>query len=142
MKLWDKGIQSDKRMEEFTVGKDRELDLLLAPYDILGSLAHAAMLEKIGLLNSSEGEELKKSLHELYRQSITGELIIEQGVEDIHSQVEKMLTEGLGDTGKKIHTARSRNDQVLLDIHLYTRDKIADLAHLAVKLSEETATSE
>jgi len=135
MKLWDKGIPADKRMEEFTVGKDRELDLLLAPYDILGSLAHAAMLEKSGLLSLSEGEELKMSLQELYRQSFTGELIIEKGVEDIHSQVEKMLTEKLGDTGKKIHTARSR--QVLLDIHLFTRDKIADLAHLAVKLSEE-----
>jgi len=75
MKLWDKGIPADKRMEEFTVGKDRELDLLLAPYDILGSLAHAAMLEKSGLLSLSEGEELKMSLQELYRQSITGELI-------------------------------------------------------------------
>ncbi len=137
MKLWDKGKPADKRMEEFTVGKDRELDLLLAPYDILGSLAHAAMLEKIGLLSPLEGEELKISLQELYRQSIAGELIIEQGVEDIHSQVEKMLTARLGDTGKKIHTARSRNDQVLLDIHLFTRDKIADIAHLAVKLSEE-----
>ena len=100
MKLWDKGIPVDQRMEEFTVGKDRELDLLLAPYDILGSLAHAAMLKKVGLLSFSELGELKKILQVLYRQSITGELIIEQGVEDIHSQVEKMLTARLGDTGK------------------------------------------
>ena len=136
MKLWDKGIPADQRTEEFTVGKDRELDLLLAPFDILGSLAHAAMLEKIGLLRSSEGKELKVTLQELYRLSMTGELIIEKGVEDIHSQVEKTLTQKLGDTGKKIHTARSRNDQVLLDIHLFTRDKIANLAHLTLKLSE------
>src|SRR5512145_456789 len=124
MKLWDKNIQTDRLIELFTVGKDRELDLLLARYDILGSLAHIIMLESIGLISKDELQVLTKELLTIYRDAEQGSFTIEDGVEDVHSQVELLLTRRIGDTGKKIHAARSRNDQVLLDIKLFIRDEI------------------
>ena len=128
MKLWEKGIPVDAAIEAFTVGKDRELDVMLAPVDILGSMAHVVMLESIGLVSSGELHVLFQALRELYDQATGEGLSIEKGVEDIHSQVELMLTRRLGDTGKKIHSGRSRNDQVLLDLKLFTRDRIGELA--------------
>ena len=123
-KLWDKNSTTNPEIERFTVGKDRELDLLLARYDILGSIAHSAMLQTIGMLTKEETEELHKELREIYSLAERGEFIIEEGVEDVHSQVELMLTRKLGDTGKKIHSGRSRNDQVLLDLKLFTRHEL------------------
>jgi len=130
-KLWEKGVSVNKEIEEFTVGSDRELDLSLARYDILGTLAHAAMLRSIGILSGSEHEELKATLLKMYSEATEGKFSIEPGVEDIHSQVEKNLTEILGDTGKKVHTGRSRNDQVAVDLHLYIRDEIRKTVGLA-----------
>lgn len=124
MKLWDKGISVNKLIEDFTVGKDRELDLYLAKFDVLGSMAHAKMLEKIGLLEKAELDQLLAELKAIYRIAEKGEFIIEEGVEDVHSQIEALLTQKLGDTGKKIHSGRSRNDQVLLDLKLFTREEI------------------
>jgi argininosuccinate lyase len=135
MKLWEKGIETDRLIEQFTVGKDRELDLLLAGYDVLGSLAHVAMLRSIGLLNVEEENLLRKELLGIYQSVREGDFMISDGVEDVHSQVELLLTLKLGDTGKKIHTARSRNDQVLLDIKLFTRDEIQQIVMLAESLS-------
>ncbi|MDR3339395.1 MAG: argininosuccinate lyase [Candidatus Symbiothrix sp.] len=126
-KLWQKNSRIDKSVERFTVGKDREMDLYLAKADVLGSMAHITMLESIGLLTSSELRELLTELRTIYRLAESGRFVIEEGVEDVHSQVEWMLTQKLGDTGKKIHSGRSRNDQVLLDIKLFTRDAIQDL---------------
>ena len=123
-KLWEKGVPVNREIEEFTIGSDRELDLLLARYDILGTLAHAAMLGSIGILSDREEKALRKELLDLHRKLAEGKFSIEPGVEDIHSQVEKSLTEKLGDTGKKVHTGRSRNDQVAVDLHLYIRDEI------------------
>ena len=123
-KLWEKGISVDKEIEEFTVGSDRELDRSLARHDIMGTLAHAAMLRSIGILSDREHGELKGALLNMYRKAEEGQFSIEPGVEDIHSQVEKTLTEKLGDTGKKVHTGRSRHDQVAVDLHLYIRDEI------------------
>jgi argininosuccinate lyase len=144
MKLWHKGVNVNKRIEDFTVGRDRELDLLLAPFDVLGSLAHIAMLEKIGLLSVQELKELNKGLKVIYKKIETGNFSINEGIEDVHSQVEFMLTQSLGDTGKKIHSARSRNDQVLLDIKLFTRhklflisDSIAQLFETLISMSEK-----
>src|SRR5699024_2667474 len=116
-KLWDKGFSLDKKIEEFTVGKDREMDLELTRYDILGAVAHAEMLAHIGLLTTDEFERLRTELQILYQKA--DELVIEEGVEDIHSQIELLLTQNLGDIGKKIHTGRSRNDQILLDLKLF-----------------------
>ncbi len=124
MKLWDKGTSVNELIENFTVGKDRELDLYLAKYDVLGSLAHAQMLESIGLLSSAELQALLLELIAIYQGIESGDFTIEPGVEDVHSQVELMLTRKLGDTGKKIHSGRSRNDQVLLDLKLFTRAEI------------------
>ena len=124
MKLWDKGIQPDPAIIEFTSGKDRETDICLAEWDIVGSMAHAIMLSEAGLITTEEKNDLLKGLHGLFLKAIKGELKIDKGVEDIHSQVEEELSSLLGPTGKKIHTGRSRNDQVLLDIRLYTRAKI------------------
>jgi argininosuccinate lyase len=129
MKLWQKNTESLKEVEAFTVGKDRELDLFLARYDILGSLAHIKMLEKVGLLSSEELHELEKALKEIYTDIIEGNFSLEEGVEDIHSQVEFILTRKLGDAGKKIHSARSRNDQVILDLKLFLRNEIEELVH-------------
>ncbi|HKJ77927.1 MAG TPA: lyase family protein [Prolixibacteraceae bacterium] len=127
MKLWEKGIPVNDAIEKFTVGKDRELDLYLAPYDILGSIAHVKMLESIGLIEEAELPILLKELQNLYKKAEKGDFKIEEGVEDVHSQVEFLLTEKLGNLGKKIHSGRSRNDQVLLDLKLFTRDAIKEI---------------
>ena len=117
----------NSEIERFTVGRDRELDLLLARYDILGSLAHSAMLQSIGMLTADEKENLHRELRDIYSTVEAGEFIIEEGIEDVHSQVELMLTERLGDTGKKIHSGRSRNDQVLVDLKLFTRHELQEI---------------
>ena len=124
MKLWDKGFDTDKFIEEFTVGRDRELDIFLAPWDVLGSLAHIRMLTSIDLLTKEEYEVLSAELRNIYSEIERGEFVIEDGVEDVHSQVELLLTRRLGDMGKKIHSGRSRNDQVLVDLKLYTRNEL------------------
>ena len=136
-KLWTKNVQMTSEIEKFTVGKDREMDMYLAKYDVLGSMAHITMLESIGLLTA---DELKILLHELghiYESAENGQFVIEEGVEDVHSQVELMLTRKLGDVGKKIHSGRSRNDQVLVDLKLFIRDKLKEIASLVVSLFEE-----
>ncbi|MBP6285638.1 MAG: argininosuccinate lyase [Ferruginibacter sp.] len=127
MKLWQKEKASLKEVEQFTVGNDRELDIYLAPFDVLGSLAHIKMLESVGLLSEDELQSLEKALKEIYAQITSGRFKLDEGVEDIHSQVELMLTQKLGDVGKKIHSARSRNDQVLVDLKLYMRGEIEKL---------------
>lgn len=127
-KLWEKNISVDGSVEAYTVGLDREMDLYLAPYDILGSLAHTKMLESIGLLTSEELNTLSAELKNIYQKAVAGEFIIEDGVEDVHSQVELMLTRKLGDVGKKIHSGRSRNDQVLVDLKLFMRSEIERVA--------------
>lgn len=129
MKLWQKNTESLKEVETFTVGKDRDLDLFLAPYDVLGSLAHIKMLNKVGLLTSEELAELENALRDIYADIIAEKFQLEEGVEDIHSQVEFILTKKLGDSGKKIHSARSRNDQVILDLKLFLRNEIEELVH-------------
>ena len=123
-KLWDKGFSVDEKIEKFTVGKDRELDLFLAPYDIEGTMAHIVMLESVGLLKKEELGLLLRELKSLHELAEKGEFIIEDGVEDVHSQVEFMLTKNLGEIGKKVHTGRSRNDQVLVDMKLFARAEI------------------
>lgn len=135
-KLWEKNVQVDKEVETFTVGKDREMDLYLAKYDVLGSMAHITMLESIGLLTKEELTALLAELKNIYAVADSGEFVIEEGVEDVHSQVELMLTRRLGDVGKKIHSGRSRNDQVLLDLKLYTRAQIQELVELTNGLFE------
>jgi argininosuccinate lyase len=133
MKLWQKNTGSNKAVEEFTVGNDREFDLLLAPFDVLGNIAHARMLASIGLLTTGEADALSASLRKIYAITLNSEFTIDDDVEDIHSQVELLLTKELGDTGKKIHAARSRNDQVLVDIKLYLRHEITQLVkHLEI----------
>ncbi len=134
MKLWSKGFEPDKMIEEFTVGNDRELDLRLARYDVQGSMAHIRMLESIGLLSADELKILLKALGEIAEIIERGEFTIEPGVEDVHSQVEFMLTERLGDVGKKIHSGRSRNDQVLVDLKLFMRDELCDVADATERL--------
>ena len=121
MKLWDKGYALDAAIEKFTIGKDRELDLLLAPYDILGTMAHVKMLTSVGLLSEADRDLVLPELKKLYTKACDGSFVIEEGIEDVHSQVELALTRVLGDVGKKVHTGRSRNDQVLLDVKLFTR---------------------
>lgn len=128
MKLWEKGVTPEHSVIEFTSGKDRYTDLLLAKWDVAGSMAHAIMLEKCGLLSSAEKNDLLKGLYSVYKKEKRGDLVIEEGIEDIHSQIEKELTESLGPSGKKIHTGRSRNDQVMVDIRLFTRNAIDNLA--------------
>jgi len=127
MKLWQKDIQSLQSVEKFTVGNDRELDIYLAPFDVLGSLAHVKMLESIGLLSKDELDKLELELKNIYHLIQKGNFKLDDGVEDIHSQVEWMLTQKLGDVGKKIHSARSRNDQVLVDLKLFLRSEIEKL---------------
>ncbi|MFA5974155.1 MAG: argininosuccinate lyase [Lentimicrobiaceae bacterium] len=129
MKLWDKGIPVNEVIEAFTVGRDREMDLYLAESDVLGTIAHITMLESIGLLQKEELSELKKALVEIYNEIKTGSFTIEPGVEDVHSQVELQLTQMLGDIGKKVHSGRSRNDQALVDIRLFTRDSLLEIAN-------------
>jgi len=128
MKLWNKGFEPDKAIEKYTVGNDQLLDLRLAQYDIEGSMAHIKMLETIGLLEKSELKQLLMALSELLEEAKKGNFVIEEGVEDVHSQVELMLTRKLGDVGKKIHSGRSRNDQVLVDLKLFMRDELRDIA--------------
>lgn len=127
MKLWQKNTVSLKAVENFTVGKDRMFDVLLAPYDVLGNIAHAKMLEQIGLLTEEEAAKLTQSLKNIYPKTLEAGFTIEENIEDIHSQIEWMLTQQLGDTGKKIHAARSRNDQVLVDIKLYLRAELESI---------------
>jgi argininosuccinate lyase len=129
-KLWEKDTQIDKDIERFTVGKDREMDIYLAKYDVLGSMAHIIMLESVGLLEKKELRPLLEELNKIYRQADKGHFVIEEGVEDVHSQVEVLLTRTLGDAGKKIHSGRSRNDQILLDLKLFTRARIQELVSL------------
>ena len=136
-KLWQKNVELNKEIEKFTVGKDGELDVFLAPYDVLGSMAHITMLESINLLTSSELEVLLKELKNIYRLAESGKFVIEDGVEDVHSQVELMLTRKLGDAGKKIHSGRSRNDQVLVDLKLFSRAGIHSIAQESKKLFDE-----
>lgn len=127
-KLWDKGFEPDTMIEEYTVGQDRELDLRLARYDVEGSLAHIAMLEKIGLLTADELRRLTDGLHGIAAEIEAGRFEIEPDTEDVHSEVELLLTRRLGDVGKKIHSGRSRNDQVLVDLKLFLRDELRGIA--------------
>ena len=133
-KLWDKGYDDDSLIDRFTVGRDRELDLFLAPYDIMGTAAHIRMLAKVGLIPGEDLEKLLPELQSLYVDAKEGRFVIEPDVEDVHSQVELMLTRKLGDVGKKVHTGRSRNDQVLVDLKLYARARIAVTAGKARQL--------
>jgi argininosuccinate lyase len=136
MKLWDKEISTEQRILEFTTGKDPVYDLELAPYDLLGSMAHTIMLAETGLLDKAEAEKLLPALDQLYGEALEGRLSLEAGVEDIHTQVEMVLTRKLGDIGKKIHTGRSRNDQVMVDVKLFLRDEIRELVELTHALAE------
>lgn len=137
MKLWEKNFEINKEIERFTVGRDRELDLYLAKYDVLGSMAHITMLESIGLLTADELKTLLAELKNIYRVCEQGDFVIEEGIEDVHSQVELMLTRKLGDMGKKIHSGRSRNDQVLVDLKLFTRHQLKDIAESVKILFDE-----
>lgn len=136
-KLWEKNVEVNKEIDRFTVGKDRELDLLLAKYDVMGSMAHIIMLQSIGLLEKDELDILLKELRKIYKVADEGRFVIEDDVEDVHSQVELMLTRTLGDVGKKIHSGRSRNDQVLVDLKLFTRDRLMLLVDKVVRLFRE-----
>ena len=133
-KLWEKNVKVDQQVDTFTVGKDREMDLYLAKYDVLGSMAHITMLESIGLLDKEELPILLAELKNIYKIAEDGLFVIEEGVEDVHSQVELMLTRKLGDMGKKIHSGRSRNDQVLVDLKLFTRAQIEEVVQLVSEL--------
>jgi len=139
-KLWTKNVAMTEEIEKFTVGRDREMDLYLAKYDVLGSMAHITMLESIDLLTADELKVLLKALKAIYEQAEKGEFVIEEGVEDVHSQVEMLLTRQLGDIGKKIHSGRSRNDQVLVDLKLFIRDQIKEIAGLVKNLFDELIT--
>ena len=136
-KLWEKNFEVNAEIERFTVGRDREMDLYLAKYDVLGSMAHITMLESIGLIGKDELPLLLKELKNIYDICERGEFLIEDGVEDVHSQVELMLTRQLGDMGKKIHSGRSRNDQVLVDLKLFTRHELMEVADLVKVLFDE-----
>jgi argininosuccinate lyase len=134
MKLWDKGTDINKIIEDFTIDQDREMDLYLAGFDVLGSIAHCKMLQSIGILTKNELKLIIKELQGIYKKVANGRFTIEEGIEDIHTQVEIMLTRKLGDTGKKIHSGRSRNDQVLLDIKLFIRHELQEIVSLASDL--------
>ena len=138
--MWTKNVSMTKEIEKFTVGRDREMDLYLAKYDVLGSMAHITMLQSIDLLTADELKVLLKELKTIYQQAEKGEFVIEEGVEDVHSQVEMLLTRKLGDIGKKIHSGRSRNDQVLVDLKLFIRDQIKEIAGLVKSLFDELIT--
>ena len=127
MKLWEKGTPVNEVIEAFTIGRDREMDIYLAESDVLGTIAHIIMLESIGLLSADELNTLRKELSKIYQTIQKGNFIIEAGIEDVHSQVEYLLTQNLGESGKKVHSGRSRNDQVLVDLRLFTRDNILDI---------------
>lgn len=134
MKLWQKDKGSLKEVERFTIGRDPEFDIILAPFDVLGSMAHAMMLKEIGLLTSDELQILLEGLREIYYEIEKGDFTIAEGVEDVHSQVEFLLTERYGEVGKKLHSGRSRNDQVLVDLKLYYRSAIRDLVEASQEL--------
>lgn len=136
-KLWDKDYSINEEIERFTVGRDRDIDMYLAKYDVLGSMAHITMLESVGFLEKDELAILLTELKNIYAECERGEFVIEDGVEDVHSQVELLLTRRLGDVGKKIHSGRSRNDQVLVDLKLFTRHEIMDIAGLVKSLFDE-----
>ena len=136
-KLWEKNYEVNKEIDRFTVGRDREMDLYLAKYDVLGSMAHITMLESIGLLEKNELTQLLTELKNIYAICERGEFVIEDGIEDVHSQVELMLTQKLGDMGKKIHSGRSRNDQVLIDLKLFTRHELMEIAEGVKVLFDE-----
>jgi argininosuccinate lyase len=140
MKIWQKNIEVNKDIESFTVGKDRELDLQMAAFDVLGSLAHVEMLESIGLLTAAELAEIQVALKQIYAEIEAGEFRIEDTVEDVHSQVEWLLTQRIGEAGKKIHSGRSRNDQVLVDLKLFFRDRIEDMVGNTVTLFQQLIT--
>ena len=137
MKLWEKNFEVNKEIERFTVGRDREMDLYLAKYDVLGSMAHITMLASIGLIGKDELPVLLKELKRIYELCERGEFVIEDDVEDVHSQVEMLLTRQLGDMGKKIHSGRSRNDQVLVDLKLFTRHQLMEIAEEVKTLFDE-----
>lgn len=136
MKLWDKGIKIDDMIEAFTIGRDTEMDTFLAEFDVVGSLAHIKMLESVGLLKKEELDALTTELRTIYREIKEGKFAIEEGSEDVHSQVELLLTRRLGDVGKKIHSGRSRNDQVLLDLKLFTRSELKKVTENCTRLFE------
>lgn len=136
-KLWEKSVHVTEEIDRFTVGHDRELDLYLAKYDVLGSMAHVTMLHSIGLIADEELPVILRELRAIYQVAESGDFVIEDGIEDVHSQVELMLTRKLGDMGKKIHSGRSRNDQVLVDLKLFTRDKIREVAEAVRDLFAE-----
>lgn len=136
-KLWEKSVEVNKDIDRFTVGKDRELDLFLAKYDVMGSMAHITMLESIGLISKDELAKLLDEMRNIYQLAERGEFQIEEDVEDVHSQVELMLTRKLGDIGKKIHSGRSRNDQVLVDLKLFTRDRLMGIVEKVKTLFDE-----
>ncbi|MBC6995452.1 argininosuccinate lyase [Neolewinella lacunae] len=135
-KLWEKDYDLDQRIADFTIGRDREMDLELAPFDILGSLAHVRMLSEVGLIDAGAARRCQEKLKELYQSVQAGDFRIEDGVEDVHSQVELLLTRALGDDGKKIHSGRSRNDQVLVDLRLYFRHRIESIVGKTAELSQ------
>ncbi|WP_134091435.1 argininosuccinate lyase [Olivibacter sp. XZL3] len=134
MKLWQKETVVEQSVEKFTVGNDRDLDIFLAPFDVLGSLAHTQMLESIGLLTKKELSIIQTELKQIYREIEEGSFAIEEHVEDIHSQIELLLTQRIGEAGKKIHSGRSRNDQVLVDLKLYFRNEIKQIVHNTQRL--------
>ncbi len=134
MKLWDKGIETNKFVESFTVGKDRELDMYLAPFDVLGNMAHITMLQSVGLLEKNELDSLLAELKNIYKEVQEGNFTIEDSIEDVHSQVEMLLTQRLGNVGKKVHSGRSRNDQVLVDLKLYLRNELQEIVELVCNL--------
>lgn len=134
MKLWEKSVKVDRDIETFTIGRDREMDLYLAPFDILGSMAHTTMLERIGLLTAEELQSLLTEMRQIYADAQAGRFTIEEGIEDVHSEVELLLTRRLGDVGKKIHSGRSRNDQVLVDLKLFMRHELREVATLTQQL--------
>ena len=140
MKLWDKGYQEDQNVDAFTVGDDRQLDLRLAKYDVEGSIAHIKMLESIGLLTKAELDILLEALHKILRTAEDGTFVIEDGIEDVHSEVEYLLTKELGPVGKKIHSGRSRNDQVLVDLKLFMRDELQQIGKLTRQLFDVLQT--
>ena len=135
--LWSKGVQASKAVEDFTVGNDNILDLKIAKHDVLGSIAHIKMLSSIGLLEMEEEKVLSSALDEIYENILKGEFEIEDGIEDIHSQVEMLLTRKLGELGKKIHSGRSRNDQVLVDIKLFFREELLNIKGDVIRLFEK-----
>ncbi|NNF32861.1 MAG: argininosuccinate lyase, partial [Saprospiraceae bacterium] len=136
MKLWNKSSDIDSKIESFTIGNDPEYDMFLASYDIKGSQAHAKMLHKVGFLSSSELESILGGLDEILKKVEEGQFKIDEGVEDIHSQVEFSLIQMIGEPGKKLHLARSRNDQIAVDLKLYYRDQLSEIKNMVIELTD------